>query len=79
MPKPAAARRCHHIGVHCSQRWYEWVVRFAESQGSDASDLIASALRKHAKANSFVEPPARLDPRIGRSKPARTGADRRAG
>jgi hypothetical protein len=56
--KPADDR-VDFVRVRVSGSYKDWLIRFAESERSDMSDLIDDALVAHAKARGFDPPPKR--------------------
>ena len=53
------ADRADSVRIRVSGSYKDWLVRFADAERSDMSDLIDDALAAHAKARGFEAPPKR--------------------
>ncbi len=58
-PEVAPSDRVDFVRVRVSGAFKDWLIRFAEAERSDMSDLIDDALTSHAKSRGFEPPPKR--------------------
>jgi hypothetical protein len=58
-PEKPTGDRVDSVRIRVSGAYKDWLVRFADAERSDMSDLIDDALTAHAKARGFEAPPKR--------------------
>ena len=57
--KPEQRVRTSVTNIRSMPEWKEWLLRFAEAQRKDVSDLIDESLLRMARAEGFEMPPKR--------------------
>jgi hypothetical protein len=53
-----------NLMIRSTKSWHDWLTKFAESQNLNRQVAVDHALRMHARARGFQEPPPRTNDRF---------------